>query len=182
MQMARKSKSKEKYPHLESFPEETLEAWRDVRSGIISEVENIPEDKFDFRPTPEMRSVRELIWHILEVSMMMTGELTRPDTNMKRLPWPDLLEKYASAAYQAKSKRELLDILASQMDDAERKFRAAGDLALWQFMERFDGLPGTKVQWLHHGISQEMYHRGQLTVYARLMGLVPALTQVIQGM
>lgn len=170
-----------KHPHLKSFLEETLEAWRDVRLGIISELENIPEDRLDFRPTPETRNVRELIKHILEVSMMMTGELTRPDTNMKRMPWPRLLKHYAKAAYEANTRQELLELLSSQMDDAERLFREAGDLALWQFMERFDGLPGTKMQWLHHGIAQEMYHRGQLTIYARLMGLIPALTQQIRG-
>jgi uncharacterized damage-inducible protein DinB len=37
------------------------------------------------------------------------------------------------------------------------------------------------MQWLHHGIAQEMYHRGQLTLYARLMGLKPALTKRIEG-
>ncbi len=179
--MANKTVATDMHPHLESFLEETLEVWRDVRLGIIRELENIPEDKLDFRPTPPTRSVRELIQHILEVSMMMTSELTRPDTNMKRLPWPKLLDQYARAAYEAKTKQELVDILSSQMDEAEHSFRKAGDLALWQFMERFDGLPGTKMQWLHHGISQEMYHRGQLTTYARLMGLVPALTQKIHG-
>jgi uncharacterized damage-inducible protein DinB len=179
--MAIKTAVTDNHPHLKSYLEETLEAWRDARIGIIKELENIPEDRLDFRPTPETRSVRELIQHILEVSMMMTGELSRPYTNMKRAPWPDLLNQYAKAAYGAKTKRELLDILSSQMDDAERSFRKAGDLALWQFMDRFDGLPGTKMQWLHHGISQEMYHRGQLTIYARLMGLVPALTQRIHG-
>ncbi len=70
---------------------------------------------------------------------------------------------------------------AGQMTDAEKQFRGAGELAMWQFIERFDGKQGTKMQWLHHGIAQEMYHRGQLALYARLMGLEPALTQRIRG-
>lgn len=164
-----------------SFLDETLEAWRDARDGIIDEVENIPADKFDFRPTPEVRSVKELVQHILEVSMMMTAELTRPDTNLKRKPWPKLLAMYAKAAHEADTKDDLLDVLRTPMDDAEEKFRAAGDLHMWQFMERFDGKQGTRMQWWHHGIAQEMYHRGQLATYARLMGLVPALTQQIHG-
>ena len=179
--MAKKKTLDEQHWRLKSFLEETLEAWRDVRSGIIDELRNIPEGQLDFRPTPETRTVRELIQHILEVSMMMTGELARPDTDLKRLPWPDMLNLYAKAAYKAKKKKELLSLLSSQMDEAERAFRTAGDLALWQLIERFDGLPGTKFQWLHHGIAQEMYHRGQLATYARLMGLVPALTQKIEG-
>ncbi|MEE9154571.1 MAG: hypothetical protein V3U42_10815, partial [candidate division NC10 bacterium] len=64
--------------------EEALEAWTDARLGLIDEVQNIPAKKFEFRPTPEARSVREVVVHILEVAMMMTGELTRADTNFHR--------------------------------------------------------------------------------------------------
>lgn len=165
-----------------SLLDETLEAWQDARFGLIDELENIPEDQFDFRPTPETRSVRELAVHILEVAMMMTGELTRPDTDFRRAPWPKLLKMYAEDAYKAKSKEDLLGLLKSQFEEAEQTFREAGELHLMQFMERFDGQPGTRFTWLQHGIAQEMYHRGQLTTYQRLMGLEPALTQKIKGM
>jgi len=153
----------------------------DARQGVIDEVKNIPPQKFDFRPTAETKSVRELVQHILEIAMLMTGELTRPDTNFKRHPWPKMIKQYAEAAQRAQTKRELLVLLGAQMRDAEKRFRKAGDLAMWQFIERFDGEQGTKMQWLHHGIAQEMYHRGQLATYARLMGLEPALTKKIGG-
>jgi uncharacterized damage-inducible protein DinB len=39
---------------------------------------------------------------------------------------------------------------------------------------------GTKLAWLQHGIAQEMYHRGLLTLSERLMGLEPALTRRIR--
>ena len=161
--------------------DETLEGWRGDREGLIAEVENIPADKFDFRPAPGVKNIRELIQHILEVAMMMTAELTRPDTNFKRAPWPKLLEMYAAPAYQATTKAQLLALLKSQMTDAERRFRDAGELALLQTMERFDGKLGTKYAWLHHGIAQEMYHRGQIATYERVMGLEPALTRLIRG-
>jgi uncharacterized damage-inducible protein DinB len=164
-----------------SLLEETLEAWRDVRLGLIAEVRNIPARHFDFRPTPDVRSVRELVVHILEVAMMMTGELTRDDTDLHRRPWPKLLRLYARPAYEAKTRAELLALLKSQLTDAERAFREAGELRLYQFIERFDGEVGTKFTWWQHGMAQEMYHRGQLTLYARLLGLVPALTKQIRG-
>jgi uncharacterized damage-inducible protein DinB len=164
-----------------SLLEETLAAWRDVRLGIIAEVKNIPAKHFDFRPTPEVRSVRELVVHILEVAMMMTGELTRPDTNFRRKPWPQLLKLYAKPAYDAETRAALLKLLKTQLDDGVRAFRHAGELSLYQWIEQFDGSLGTKFTWFQHGIAQEMYHRGQLTTYARLMGVVPALTKAIRG-
>jgi uncharacterized damage-inducible protein DinB len=164
-----------------SLLEETLEAWRDAREGVIDEVRNIPAEHFDFRPTPDVRSVREQVVHILEVGMMMVGELTRDDTDFGRAPWPELLASYAQPAYDAKTRADLLTLLETQLAEGERAFRARGELALYQYLQRFDGLRGTKFTWLQHGIAQEMYHRGQLTLYARLLGLVPALTQKIMG-
>lgn len=161
--------------------EEALESWEDARLGFIDEVRNIPAAHWDYRPTGEMKSVRELAVHILEVAMMMTGELTRDDTNFRRLPWLKLLRKYAGPAYGAKTRRELLNLLKSQLRDGTKSFRSAGELHMFQRIQRFDGSPGTRLAWLFHGIDQEMYHRGQITVYARLLGLEPALSKRIRG-
>ena len=162
--------------------EEAIESWQDVRAGFIDEVINIPEKHWDFRPTPEVRNVRELVVHVLEIAMMMTGELTREDTNFRRAPWPKLLKMYAQPAYKARTRSELLRLLKTQLAEGEKKFRAAGELHMLQHITRFDGNKGTRLAWFLHGIDQEMYHRGQITVYARLLGIVPALTQKILAM
>src|SRR5581483_5827022 len=73
---------------MNSLLEEVIEAWEGTRDGVIAEVENIPPKQFDFRPAAESRSVSELTRHIMEVSLMMVGELTREDTNLTRAPWP----------------------------------------------------------------------------------------------
>ncbi|UCG51529.1 MAG: DinB family protein [Candidatus Latescibacterota bacterium] len=168
-------------PTYKSILEETLEAWEDVRFGIIEEVRNIPGGRFDYRPTPDVMSVHDLVAHILEISMMMTEELTAPDANFHRMSFGRLIKKHAAPVRAATTKGDLVKLLRSQFRDAERKFRSAGELHLLQFITRFDGEKGTRLAWLHHGIAQEMYHRGQLTVYERLMGIVPALTKRIRG-
>lgn len=162
--------------------EEALESWQGVRLGFIAEVRNIPAKHWDYRPTPEVKNMRELVVHVLEIAMMMTGELTRKDTNFRRVPWPKLLKMYARPAYEAKTPAELLRLLNSQLRDAQQKFRAAGELHMLQHITRFDGNKGTRMAWLYHGIDQEMYHRGQTTVYARLLGIEPALTKRIRSM
>src|SRR5688500_18270707 len=115
----------------QSILEETLEAWQGVRFGLIAEVRLLPSARFNFRPAPGMRDVRELVQHILEVAMMMTGELTRPDTNLQRAPWPKLLALHAAPVRRARTKPELISLLRSQMRDAERRFRDAGELSLY---------------------------------------------------
>jgi uncharacterized damage-inducible protein DinB len=44
-------------------------------------------------------------------------------------------------------------------------------------MRRFDQKEVSKFDFLNFAVAHEMYHRGQLTVYERLLGVEPALTQ-----
>ncbi len=161
--------------------EETLEAWEDARTGLIDEVANVPDRDFEFRPAEEVRSVRELVVHILEVAMMMTGELTRGDTDFHRAEWPVLLAQYTGDLYRLKTKRELVDRLETQFSEARSRFLDVGELHMLQLIVRFDGEMGSRLAWLQHGIAQEMYHRGQIALYERLLGIEPALTRRIRG-
>lgn len=162
-----------------SLLEETLEAWEYTRDGLIAEVENIAEQEFDFRPVPEIRSVGELVQHVLEATLVATGELTRPDGDFTRQGYDDFIREYGGGVAEATGKAELLRLLRSTWEEGDRRFRDAGELFMLQFISRFDGQPGTRLAWLNHHIDHEMYHRGQLALYARLLGRVPALTQQI---
>jgi uncharacterized damage-inducible protein DinB len=71
--------------------------------------------------------------------------------------------------------------LKRTQSEGEKKLRAAGELHMLQMITRFDGARGSRLAWMNHGIAHEEYHRGQLALYARLAGRVPALTQLIYG-
>jgi uncharacterized damage-inducible protein DinB len=161
--------------------DEALEAWSDARGLVIDEAENIPEERYDFRPAPEVRSVGELLAHILEVSELMVGELCRPDGDFRRKPFPELLAEYDPAVRDLREKQEILDALRRTLDAGTHRFRETGGAHLAGPIRRFDGNSASRLAWMHHGISQEMYHGGQLALYTRLMGSVPALTKRIRG-
>lgn len=161
--------------------DEAIEAWEEVRRGVIAEVENVPADRFDFRPVDEVRSVEELLRHIMEVSLMMVGELSREQTDLTRAPFPELVSEHAGRLREVEGKASLLDALGDTLEEGTARLRECGELHMLQAMIRFDGERGTRLAWLHHGISQEMYHRGQICTYQRLMGVVPALTKRIRG-
>lgn len=160
--------------------DEALAAWRGARAGFIAEVENIPAEHFDFRPAEGVRSIKELCVHILEVAMMMVGELTREHADFTRAGPGALAKEYAGPAYALNTRQDLLAMLRTQLDEGEAAFRVLGE-GMFGPVKQFDGSTGTRFSWFHHGIAQEMYHRGQMTVYARLLGIVPALTKRIHG-
>jgi uncharacterized damage-inducible protein DinB len=166
---------------MNSLLEEVIEAWEGTREGIVAEVENIPPKQFDFRPAPESRTVSGLVLHIMEVSLMMVGELTREDTNMQRVEWPKLLAMYDKPIRGLSAKKDLVSALKSTVKDGVKAFRDAGELHMMQLMKRFDGKLGTRLAWFNHGVAHENYHQGQIATYQRLFGVKPALTKMIEG-
>ena len=161
--------------------EEALEAWSYTRAGVIAELQNIPDKQLGFRPREESRTVIELAQHIVESGLLMAGELTRSEGDFQRKSYEGLLQEHARGVSARRSKPQLLEALRTSHRDGERRFREAGELRMLQLIRRFDGLMGTRFAWMQHGISHEEYHRGQLALYARLIGRVPALTKQILG-
>jgi uncharacterized damage-inducible protein DinB len=166
---------------LRSVLDEVLEAWAYTRSGVIEEARSLPEKDFGFKPTEKSRSVIELLQHVIESGLLMSGELSRPDGDFRRKSYEGLLIEYARGISGMRSKRQLLAALRQTHSDGEKRIRAAGELHMLQLINRFDGQRGTRVAWMNHGISHEEYHRGQLALYARIVGRVPALTKRIHG-
>ena len=155
--------------------EKIIEGWREVRNGLIDEAKQIPADKFSFQPTPDSRSVLRLLQHLVEAQKFLVAEACRPDTNLMRGSFADNVKMYAPNVGDADNKDAILDLLSESMDEAASKLSAAAD-ELKNTMKRFDGKEMTKLSFMSFAIAHEMYHRGQLTVYERLLSIEPALT------
>lgn len=152
-----------------------ISSWKEVRTGLIEEAAQVPADRFSFRPTPETRSVAELLHHIIETQKMIVGETCRADANIMRQSFADHIKEYAADVKSITNKDGLLEALRSSMDLAEASIRSHAD-GLNNSMKRFDGKEMSKEDFLRFATAHEMYHRGQFTVYERLLSIKPALT------
>ena len=150
--------------------------WKEFRKGLIAEVEQIPEDKFSFRATPETRTIAEVLQHIVQVQKMLIGEASRTDGNMRRQSFADHVKEYAPEVEGVFDKNGLLELLRSSMEVCEASIRSNDDLMNGS-IGGLDGRPTPKLKVVNFAMSHEMYHRGQLTVYERLLNLEPALTK-----
>ncbi len=149
--------------------------WKDVRSGLISEVEKIPDDQFSFRATPETRSIAELLHHVIEVQKILVGETCREDSNIRRQSFADHTKEYAAGVRDAGGKQAIIDLLRSSMEEMQPCVRSYAE-KLDEPTSSIDGRTTTKGAVLMFAVSHEMYHRGQLTVYERLLNIEPVLT------
>lgn len=151
-------------------------SWREVRAGLIDEASQIPADKFNFRAAEGMRSVAELLQHLAESQKFLVGEAVRPDTNLMRKSFAENIKDYAPDVRSVNDKDGILNLLNTAMDDTEKLLREHSD-EMKNTMKRFDGKEMSKLGFMSFAIAHEMYHRGQLTVYERLLGIEPKLTQ-----
>ena len=161
--------------------ETLLALWKNARSGFITEVERIPEDKFTFKPTSETRSVAELIQHVISAQKLFVGETCRPDTNLMRRPFSEHTIEYGEGVNDVADKSRLIELMRSSMDEAEKAITSHAD-GLNEMMTGLDGRQLPKIAFLMFGMSHEMYHRGQFTVYERLLNVEPALTEMFRKM
>ncbi|PYS45376.1 MAG: hypothetical protein DMF71_00270 [Acidobacteria bacterium] len=156
--------------------ENVIGSWKEVRSGLIDEATQISADQFSFRAAPDCRSVKELLQHLVEVQKFLTGEICRPDTNLMRGSFAEQIKNYAPDVRSVEDKDGLLDLLRATMEESSAKLQSAAN-EMGNPMKRFDGKEMTKLAFVSFAIAHEMYHRGQLTVYERLLGIEPMLTQ-----
>lgn len=161
--------------------DEALTAWDYARRSLIAEAEVVPDDGYDFRPTPESRSYRDLLWHVVESGCMMAGELSRADGDFTRKPYHDLLAEHTAHLSPVETPTDLRALLERTLEDGLDRLRVVGEVHMLERIRQFDGEWSTRLSWMHHGIAHEEYHRGQAALYARLQGIVPALTRAIHG-
>ena len=60
-----------------SLLDELLAACAYTRDGVVAEPKNLPESALDFRPNDQTRTTREIVQHIIESGLLMSGELSR---------------------------------------------------------------------------------------------------------
>ena len=152
-----------------------MKSWKDVRNGLIDEVEKIPEDQMSFRATPDTRTIAELLQHVVETQKILVGETCREDGNLLRQSFAAHGAEYAAGVRDVTDKQGLIDLLRSSLEAAETTVMSHADM--WDApMNGITGQPTTKGAILMFAVSHEMYHRGQLTVYERLLNIEPVLT------
>jgi len=95
---------------------ELAAAFRTVRENTIKIAEDIPENKFDYRPAPDTRTVAELLAHIGASTMFQSIVHGSGITDMMKLNFQELFQKFTAEETRPRSKAELLSYLKNEGD------------------------------------------------------------------
>jgi uncharacterized damage-inducible protein DinB len=157
------------------------EAFRTVRKNTIQIAEDIPEDKYGFKATPDVMSVAEMLAHVA-ANTWWPAQLHKVErlSSVQRATFMGYMQKCGEMASQLTTKAQIVDALRAN-GETFAAFLASLDDATLAEMVTFPELPGaapkTRFEMLLGVKEHEMHHRAQLMLIERLLGIVPHLTR-----
>ena len=141
-----------------SFLAPAKTTWESTRNLVIGIVEVMPEDKYDFKPTPTVRTFRDNVIHLVAENYLFFGRVAG--------------ENLGNPAQNLKSRDELLKALRESYDYGAKVWAGLTEGKALEMIE----VRGQKIQrWspILVAIQDNMNHYGNLVVYIRMNGLVP---------
>jgi uncharacterized damage-inducible protein DinB len=157
-------------------------AFRTVRRNTIKIATEIPEDKYGFKASPDVRSVGELLTHIGLGTMFPRAVHMNKVNDMKTVNFQELMGRMTAEQAKPRTKAEILALLQSDGDEFSSYLEGLSELFLAETVTMMGGDPATKTRFelLLGAKEHEMHHRGQLMLIERMLGIVPHLTRDFQ--
>jgi uncharacterized damage-inducible protein DinB len=150
----------------EGLRTQALNDWERAKAYTKEYLDAMPEKGMSFKPTPEVRSFSEQMLHLAQTNFLLgalsTGE--KPlyaDQNMEKMN--ELKTKEALT----KKVIESYDFVITGIKNME-----PAKLSNKVTLERFN-ITTSQLEWLNKSFEHQTHHRGQCTVYLRLMGITP---------
>jgi uncharacterized damage-inducible protein DinB len=159
------------------------DAFRTVRGNTIKIAEEIPENRYDFSPAPECRSIARTLAHLAVSTGVQHHIQSTKITDLKDVNFPQVFQSFAAEEAKPRTKAELIAFLKTEGD----KFAAFLEGIPESFLAESVAMPPgaepatkTRFEMLLGPKEHEMHHRGQLMTMERMLGQVPHLTRQFQ--
>jgi uncharacterized damage-inducible protein DinB len=161
------------------------DSFRTVRKNTLAIAQDIPEEKYSFRPAPDTRSVGELLAHIaLSNGFQNQIHAEERRTTLAGFDFPALMQRLSAEEKTSRTKEQTVVLLKTSGDKWAGWLEGLTDDFLGEQVampqgaapasrSRFDMLLSVK--------EHEMHHRGQLMLVERMIGIVPHLTRDMQA-
>jgi uncharacterized damage-inducible protein DinB len=133
-----------------------------IKNNVIRTAEKVPEDLYEFKPTPEVRSLGQLIAHIADGNFGIcgAGSSTKPPMSG--------IEKSTGG----KGKAALQKTLAASFEFCESAWASMDNTRSPEVVKTFLGSQ-PRFSILTFNTSHVWEHYGNLVTYMRLKGIVP---------
>lgn len=161
-------------------------AFRTVRNNTIKIAEEVGEEHYGFRATPESRSIGETLFHIANTSKIPYEiHAVKKAGTLVGFDFMGFVQPLIAEEKKPHSKAEILTALTEGRDHFANWLEGVSDSFLAEpvAMPPHPGNPPSKSRFeMLLGVKEhEMHHRGQLMMLERMIGIVPHLTRQMQA-
>ena len=158
-------------------------AFRTVRENTLKIAEEIPEEKYGFKPANDSRTIGQTLTHIALGPGFQFHIHGNKVSDMKTLNFPEMMKTIQTEEAKTRTKAEIVAFLKAEGDKFASFLEGLQESFLGEQVtmppgaapaskSRFEMLLGAK--------EHEMHHRAQLMTLQRMIGQVPHLTRQMQ--
>lgn len=137
--------------------------YENVKGWLTRSAEQVPEEHYSFKPTPEVRSFGELMGHVANANYLFCAGATGEDN-------PNGTDYEKTTA-----KADLVAGVKASFEYCDSAFQMSDTKALEQ--ATFFGQTGSRLWVLMFDVAHDMEHYGNVVTYMRLKGMVPPSSQ-----
>ena len=163
---------------------ELARSFRTVRNNTIKIAEEIPEEKYGFRPAEGCRSIAETLAHIAVMSRVQEQiHAVEHRSTLVGFDFFGLMGKLQAEAKAPRTKAQILELLRIEGEKYAKVLEGASEAFLGEQVEYPEGMEPrvkSRFEMLTAPKEHEMHHRGQLMVIERLLGITPHLTRQME--
>jgi uncharacterized damage-inducible protein DinB len=159
--------------------------FRTVRKNTLIIAEEIGEQHYGFRATPDTRTIAQTLVHIAMVTKLPEQiHAVEKRTSLEGFDFPSFLGRVIAEEQATRTKAQIVDLLRANGDHFAAWLDTLSDDFLAQRVTMPPGMTPasrTRFEMLLGAKEHEMHHRAQLMLLERLVGIVPHLTREMQA-
>jgi uncharacterized damage-inducible protein DinB len=163
---------------------ELARSFRTVRDNTIKIAEEIPEEKYTFRPAEGCRSIAEMLVHIAVMSRVPVQiHAVEHRSTLVGFDFFGFRDKLQAEVKAPRTKAQILELLRTEGEKYAKVLEGASETFLGEQVEYPEGMEPrvkSRFEMLIAPKEHEMHHRGQLMVVERMLGITPHLTRQME--
>lgn len=138
--------------------------WERAKAYTLEYLEVMPSDKYDLKPTPEMRSFAQQMLHMTDANYGLVAAALGIESPVGQ----GAVEKS-----EDQSKENVLKLVTAGYDFAIDAIKKADTNMMDETINLFGRFELSRGTALQKGFEHQTHHRGQTTVYLRMAGVTP---------
>jgi uncharacterized damage-inducible protein DinB len=161
------------------------ESFRTVRKNTLIAAEEIGEEHYAFRATPETRTIAQTLVHIAHICELQERiHAVERRATLEGFDFMAFIGPLIADEHTPRSKAQILELLREGRDRYGKWLEGLSDDFLAERVGMHPGMtPASKTRFeMLLGVKEhEMHHRGQLMLLQRMVGVVPHLTRELNA-